>query len=197
MSNGNWDMTLIGTAFILGLEGIKGFHPSTSDSLRWVSWITNFGRYTCLYCAEQNGKIYEKDNPPDPEPEVHPNCHCILDTMLSIIAGTATIEGTSGADYYCKYYNTLPDNYVSKKYAISREWRAIKGNLRKVLPNAIIGGDIYKNFDGRLPQARGRIWYEADINYTGGYRNTHRVVYSNDGLVFVTYDHYLHFYPIE
>ena len=35
-----------------------------------------------------------------------------------------------------------------------------------------------------------RIWYEADINYTNGYRNRQRVVFSNDGLIFVTYDHY-------
>lgn len=42
-----------------------------------------------------------------------------------------------------------------------------------------------------------RIWYEADINYTGGFRNGHRIVYSNDGLIFVTYDHYNTFYEIN
>ena len=36
----------------------------------------------------------------------------------------------------------------------------------------------------------GRIWYEADINYKRGYRNTQRLLFSNDGLIFVTYDHY-------
>jgi len=40
------------------------------------------------------------------------------------------------------------------------------------------------------------VWYEADINYTGGARNRERVVYSNDGLVFVTYDHYHTFYEV-
>ena len=52
------------------------------------------------------------------------------------------------------------------------------------------------NSDGHLPQKPGRIWYEADINYTPGRRNLHRILWSNDGLIFVTYDHYETFYEI-
>lgn len=37
------------------------------------------------------------------------------------------------------------------------------------------------------------MWHE---NYTGGYRNTQRIVFSNDGLIFVTYDHYKTFAEI-
>ena len=48
----------------------------------------------------------------------------------------------------------------------------------------------FKNKNGHLPSSVGRIWYEADINYTNGYRGADRIIYSNDGLVFVTYDHY-------
>lgn len=44
--------------------------------------------------------------------------------------------------------------------------------------------------------AEGRVWYEADINYTGGYRRRHRILYSNDGLIFVTYDHYETFWEV-
>ena len=69
----------------------------------------------------------------------------------------------------------------------------LKGNLWDVLPGAIIGGDIYRNIDGRLPESPGRVWYEADFDYMGGFRNNNRIIYSNDGLVFVTYDHYLTF----
>ena len=60
----------------------------------------------------------------------------------------------------------------------------------------MIGGDIYYNDEGRLPQANGRIWYEADINYTSGYRGLDRIYYSNDGLIFVSYDHNATFYEI-
>lgn len=60
----------------------------------------------------------------------------------------------------------------------------------------MLGGDIYQNRDGRLPQRPGRVWYEADFDYEGGYRNHKRILYSNDGLLFVTFDHYLTFSEI-
>lgn len=55
---------------------------------------------------------------------------------------------------------------------------------------------VYKNRDKRLPDALGRIWYEADINHSFGYRGGERILYSNDGLIFVTYDHYATFVEI-
>ena len=60
----------------------------------------------------------------------------------------------------------------------------------------MIGGDDYDNSDDKLPYAPDRKWYEADFNYTGGFRNDCRILYSNDGLIFVSYDHYHTFYEI-
>ena len=60
----------------------------------------------------------------------------------------------------------------------------------------MITGGIYKNINRHLPQIEGRVWYEADINYVDGIRNSGRVVWSDDGLIFVTYDHYKTFYEI-
>ena len=54
----------------------------------------------------------------------------------------------------------------------------------------------YQNRNGHLPSRTGSQWYEADINYIRGKRNSHRVVWSNDGLIFVTYDHYQTFVEI-
>ncbi|MCI5801214.1 MAG: hypothetical protein MR014_03355 [Oscillospiraceae bacterium] len=34
------------------------------------------------------------------------------------------------------------------------------------------------------------------MNYTWGFRGTDRILFFNDGLIFVTYDHYLTFYEI-
>lgn len=62
-----------------------------------------------------------------------------------------------------------------------------------MLPGVIIGGDEYYNWDGRLPQSPGRKLYEVDIDYNGDFRNLRRIVFSNDGLMFVTFDHYLTF----
>lgn len=53
------------------------------------------------------------------------------------------------------------------------------------------------NRNGHLPSAPGRVWYEADINYSTGYRGVERILFSNDGLIFVTYDHYQTFQVIE
>ena len=53
-----------------------------------------------------------------------------------------------------------------------------------------IGGDRFGNREGLLPSASGRKWYECDIDYAGGYRNEKRIVYSSDGLIYYTGDHY-------
>ena len=110
--------------------------------------------------------------------------------------GRATNDGKDGADVYIFYYNMLPSYYVSKKQARQAGWQDWRGNLDDVLPDKMIGGDIYSNREGKLPQKVGRVWYEADINYEQGYRNRDRILYSNDGLIFVTYDHYQTFYEI-
>lgn len=67
--------------------------------------------------------------------------------------------------------------------------------IHKSIYNYLQSG-VYKNSNGHLPDDIGRVWYEADINYTKGYRGLGRIVFSNDGLVFVTYDHYETFYEI-
>ncbi len=110
--------------------------------------------------------------------------------------GTATKDGLSGVDAFIMYTGKLPNNYVTKDEAKNFGWKSKKGNLDKVLPQKSIGGDIFYNGEGKLPQKYDRIWYEADIDYISGYRNDSRILYSNDGLIFVTYDHYKTFYEI-
>ena len=53
-----------------------------------------------------------------------------------------------------------------------------------------IGGDHFGNYEGLLPDADGRKWKECDVNYSGGYRGAERLVFSNDGLIYYTKDHY-------
>ena len=53
-----------------------------------------------------------------------------------------------------------------------------------------IGGDYFGNYEGLLPEADGRKYTECDVNYEGGYRGGERIVFSNDGLIFYTDDHY-------
>ena len=105
--------------------------------------------------------------------------------------------GEDGADYWLYHYGKLPDNYISKEEAKALGWKPILGNLDEVAPSKMIGGSVYGNRDGKLPSAPGRIWYECDIDYQGGYRNNARLIYSNDGLIFKTDDHYTSFIVVE
>lgn len=90
----------------------------------------------------------------------------------------------------------MPEYYISYDKAESLGYRNFLGNLKAIAPDCMITKGEYKNRNGHLPSKNGRIWYEADINYKSGFRNSQRVIYSNDGLVFVTYDHYQTFFEI-
>ena len=91
---------------------------------------------------------------------------------------------------YIHTYGTLPSNYISKSKARKAGWDKSKGNLAKVLPGMSIGGSVFYNDDHMMPDAEDRVWYECDIDYEGGFRNAKRLVYSNDGLIYYTDDHY-------
>lgn len=84
----------------------------------------------------------------------------------------------------------LPPNYISEEEAKKMVWKSSLGNLDKAAPGRMMGGKIFMNRREALPAEPGRIWYEADINYSGGFRETERILYSNDGLLFASYDHY-------
>ena len=168
----------------------------TYESKKWVIWRATVTLTTCEYCASMNGCILAKTDSRIAGIPVHPNCRCYVEAVTAIVAGTATSDGTNGVDMFVATYGKLPDNYLGKKNAQKMGWDPKQGNLAEVLPGMLIGGDRYKNRDGRLPEAPGRVWYEADFDYTGGYRNDCRLLYSNDGLIFVTYDHYATFYEI-
>lgn len=194
------DLAIILAQVRLETRGVYTFDPVLSESDKWLRWIAVISPLTCVYCFNKNGTIYDQFNKFEIDQvniPAHENCNCYLEQLKAIIAGTATMDGKNGADYWIKNYQILPSNYVSKEHAKSNGWKKSKGNLRKVLPNAIMGGGLFHNDKGKLPDAPGRIWYEADINYTGSYRNNDRVLYSNDGLLFVTYNHYYTFYEIK
>ena len=93
------------------------------------------------------------------------------------------------ADYIFKY-GKLPDNFITKKEAQALGWDSSYNYVGDVAPGKSIGGDKFGNYEGLLPSKKGRQWYEADCYYEGKKRNAHRILYSNDGLVYYTDDHY-------
>ena len=98
---------------------------------------------------------------------------------------------------YLTFFDELPENYITKKEAQALGWDNRKGNLWKVADGCSIGGDRFGNYEGLLPDAKGRRWTECDICFDGGYRNGQRIVFSNDGLIYYTADHYQSFDEIE
>lgn len=98
---------------------------------------------------------------------------------------------------YLRKFNKLPNNYITKSEATALGWVSSEGNLWEVTDKMSIGGDRFGNREGKLPNAEGRQWYECDVNYSGGYRGPERLVYSNDGLIYYTNDHYETFTLME
>lgn len=94
---------------------------------------------------------------------------------------------------YLHEYGKLPPNFITKDEAKALGWDNKKGDLWDVAQGKSIGGDRFGNREGLLPSAEGRQWYECDIDYQGGFRNEKRIVYSNDGLIYYTGDHYKNF----
>ena len=84
----------------------------------------------------------------------------------------------------------LPDNFIRKKEAESLGWKTTCRYVSDLGPGTAIGGDYFGNYEERLPVIKGRKYYEADCFYQGGPRNEYRIIYSNDGHVWFTGDHY-------
>ncbi|OWR12966.1 ribonuclease domain-containing protein [Chryseobacterium sp. VAUSW3] len=92
---------------------------------------------------------------------------------------------------YVKANRKLPDYYITKGEARSQGWVASKGNLCDVLPGRAIGGDKFSNREKTLPT--GAQYFEADVNYNCGRRNADRIVFTKNGDVWLTHDHYKSF----
>lgn len=173
------------------------FRPPTFESRHYKNWISRLDIKTCFICRDKHGKIYTITEFPDEKPPIHIHCRCEIQNMKAANIGTATQDGILGADVVVKNTGKLPSHYITKQQARQLGWISFLGNLDQVAPGKSIGGEIYQNRNEHLPQAIGRTWFEADINYDSGIRNSHRLLFSNDGLLFATYDHYKTFVEIK
>ncbi len=99
------------------------------------------------------------------------------------------IDPQSIADYLFAH-GELPDNFITKAEARALGWDSSRNYVSDVAPGKSIGGDYFGNYEQLLPVKKGRKYYECDCWYVSGKRNAFRIIYSNDGLVFYTEDHY-------
>lgn len=92
---------------------------------------------------------------------------------------------------YVQQHHRLPDYYITKNEARKQGWNPSRGNLCEVLPGKAIGGDKFGNREKRLPE--GEKYYEADVNYHCGSRNADRIIFTGNGEVYLTKNHYKSF----
>lgn len=90
---------------------------------------------------------------------------------------------------YIHLYGELPQNFMTKSEARKQGWE--NGALNLVVPGKCIGGDRFGNYEGILPEKSGRYYTECDIGtLDSSARGAKRIVFSNDGLIYYTDDHY-------
>ena len=98
------------------------------------------------------------------------------------------ITDPQGIADYIFAHGCLPPNFITKAEAQALGWDG--GDLSRYAPGKSIGGDSFGNYEGKLPKAKGRKFNECDARYSGGKRGGERIVYSSDGHVWYTADHY-------
>ena len=105
------------------------------------------------------------------------------------LAEDGTYNSAEDVAAYLTVYGHLPDNYLTKSEARDLGWTG--GSVEQYAPGCAIGGDRFGNREGLLPEAPGRTYYECDIDTIGETsRGAKRIIYSNDGLIYYTEDHY-------
>lgn len=132
----------------------------------------------------------ETDAPPEEETEAETepetDAPTEAETEPEIVWGESYTTPEDVAEYIY-LYGELPENFITKKDARELGWESSEGNLWEVAPGMSIGGDYFGNYEGLLPE--GEYW-ECDVNYDGGYRGAERIIFSEDGSVYYTDDHY-------
>ena len=129
------------------------------------------------------GYFLGKVNPPD-DPIVDP------DPVVEVtVKEDGVYDSKEEVALYLITYNKLPSNYVTKYEARKAGWEG--GSVEPYFPGCCIGGDSFANREGLLPSKKGRSYRECDINTLGTKtRGDERIIYSNDGLIYYTDDHY-------
>jgi len=102
------------------------------------------------------------------------------------------IEPQAIADYLFQH-GELPENFITNAEAEALGWDSSWNYVSDVAPGKSIGGDRFGNYEKLLPVKKGVTYREADCNYRGGKRSAERIIYSSDGRVWYTKDHYQSF----
>lgn len=109
--------------------------------------------------------------------------------------GIVDVEGFLETVESLRRSRKLPPRYLTKEEAARLGWEP-GVDLCTVARGRAIGGNRFGNRERRLPERRDRKWFEADVDFSCGYRGPKRLVWSSDGLIYLTVDHYRSFKPV-
>ena len=111
------------------------------------------------------------------------------DRNAELLAPDGSFSTKDDVALYIHTYGCLPPNFITKEEARDLGWEG--GGLDDYAYGMCIGGDRFGNYEGLLPDASGRKWTECDIDTLHkNSRGAKRIVFSNDGLIYYTDDHY-------
>ena len=118
-----------------------------------------------------------------------PVAHRVEQALTDLLDEDGSYTTKEDVSLYLYTFGRLPDNFITKKEAQALGWQG--GSLEPYAPGKCIGGDYFGNYEGFLPEKKGREYHECDIDTLGANsRGAKRIVYSNDGQIYYTADHY-------
>lgn len=172
-----------------GADTADSIAPETSvtASVTAVSDIETNADTTAEMTAETNEQTTAETIA---ETTVQTTAETTVETTEKTIDKQGSYTSPEDVAEYIHTFGTLPGNFITKDEAKALGWDSKAGNLWDVAPGKSIGGDRFGNYEGLLPSAEGRKYTECDVNYSGGYRGAERIIFSDDGLIYYTVDHY-------
>jgi hypothetical protein len=177
------------------------FVTPTSIIWVWYMWFTQIDLRTCPTCYTRHGDLVSYDYVHDSEnshtlPPLHEHCRCTLREQRFTIPRQIAKRNPFLEEIIDLLKGIFSGRFIDTITTHVRGWLPRRAQATYLPGGRSIGGDIFENRAGKLPDAPGRVWREADVNDTPQSRGGHRIVVSNDGLAFVTFDHYMTFVPV-
>jgi hypothetical protein len=159
----------------------------------YVSYAQFFGNTEVPVIPDPGTEVTDPTGEPEPDsgpqqltPETDPSQD---NGGIEQLDEKGTYDSKEEVALFIHLYGRLPDNYITKNQAEKLGWNG--GSLEKYAPGKCIGGSRFYNNEKKLPEKNGRKYYECDIDTLGKKsRGSKRIIYSDDGLIYYTPDHY-------
>ena len=175
--------------FILNLTGCNDLWPE------WFADVEETSIQTSFTTSEATSKETTEDTSEATSEVTSSETTGATETAETTAASSAAIDEDGSYTHrddvalYIYTYGHLPHNFITKRDARALGWSS--GGLDDYLYEGCIGGDRFGNYEELLPEVDGRQYYECDIDTMHQRsRGPKRIVYSNDGLIYYTEDHY-------